>query len=47
MTGTSNVVVNFCQIRDEEVLLMQEERRKANAMTTTDTRMRGSTVSAS
>ena len=33
------------QERDEEVLRLQEEKRKANALTETDTRMRNSTVS--
>ena len=32
------------QIRDEECFILQEEKRKQNALTETDTRMRGSTV---
>lgn len=34
------------QARDNEVLRQQEERRKANNATETETRMRGTTVSA-
>lgn len=33
------------QIRDEEALKRQEERRKANSLGETETRLRGSTVS--
>ena len=39
----------FChglfKVRDEEFLRQQEERRKANSMTETESRMRGTTVS--
>jgi SWI/SNF-related matrix-associated actin-dependent regulator of chromatin subfamily A member 5 len=34
----------LCQIRDEEALRQQEERRKANQITETSTRMRGTTL---
>lgn len=36
-----------CAIRDEEVYRQQEERRKQNSMTETETRMRGSTMASS
>ncbi len=39
-------VIEFLQIRDEEALKRQEERRKANSLGETETRLRGSTVSA-
>jgi hypothetical protein len=35
----------FIKLRDKEVLQQQEERRRQNAMTATDTKLRGSTVS--
>ena len=37
--------IEECRIRDEAVLLEQEERRRNNQMTSTDTRMRNSTLS--
>jgi SWI/SNF-related matrix-associated actin-dependent regulator of chromatin subfamily A member 5 len=37
--------IEECRVRDEEVLAEQEERRRNNQMTSTDTRMRNSTLS--
>lgn len=42
--NTCHAVLNWLKVRDAEVLQRQEEKRKSNNATETETRMRGSTV---
>ena len=42
--NTCHAMLNWLKVRDAEVLQRQEEKRKSNNATETETRMRGSTV---